>query len=164
MLSFARDIAQGMQFLVKNDIIHRDLKSPNILVFSNPDSPIPICKICDFGYVIPLALWPIIVDYYVMCESYELFQGCRLLCVARLVKFTNHTMQVTFAGTIAWIAPEMLSTQKVNSKTDVYSFAIVLWELITRAPPFANCTFGIHRTHVSIKLLRTSSHAFASAC
>ncbi len=48
VVSFARDIATGMEFLTSQSIIHRDLKSPNVLVCSN-GLDIPVCKICDFG-------------------------------------------------------------------------------------------------------------------
>nr|CAD1840297.1 unnamed protein product [Ananas comosus var. bracteatus] len=43
-------------------------------------------------------------------------------------------------GTYRWMAPEMIQHRPYNQKVDVYSFGIVLWELITGMLPFANMT------------------------
>lgn len=47
-------------------------------------------------------------------------------------------------GTVSWIAPEVFAQRKYNERADVYSFGIVMWELITRqvppprGPPFSS--------------------------
>ncbi|KAH9301727.1 hypothetical protein KI387_013310 [Taxus chinensis] len=43
-------------------------------------------------------------------------------------------------GTYRWMAPEMIQHRSYNYKVDVYSFGIVLWELITGMLPFQNMT------------------------
>eukprot|EP00252_Welwitschia_mirabilis_P008679 TRINITY_DN2072_c0_g2_i1.p1 TRINITY_DN2072_c0_g2~~TRINITY_DN2072_c0_g2_i1.p1 ORF type:complete len:405 (-),score=55.13 TRINITY_DN2072_c0_g2_i1:617-1831(-) len=43
-------------------------------------------------------------------------------------------------GTYRWMAPEMIQHRAYNAKVDVYSFGIVLWELITGMLPFQNMT------------------------
>ncbi|KAH9305389.1 hypothetical protein KI387_009793, partial [Taxus chinensis] len=43
-------------------------------------------------------------------------------------------------GTYRWMAPEMIQSRPYNHKVDVYSFGIVLWELITGMLPFQNMT------------------------
>lgn len=43
-------------------------------------------------------------------------------------------------GTYRWMAPEMIQHRPYNFKVDVYSFGIVLWELITGMLPFQNMT------------------------
>ncbi|XP_009409582.2 serine/threonine-protein kinase STY13 [Musa acuminata AAA Group] len=43
-------------------------------------------------------------------------------------------------GTYRWMAPEMIQHRPYNQKVDVYSFGIVLWELITGMLPFPNMT------------------------
>jgi serine/threonine protein kinase len=42
----------------------------------------------------------------------------------------------TQVGTYAWMAPEVLEQRPYDERADVYSFAIVLWELLTRQEPF----------------------------
>jgi len=79
-------------------IVHRDLKSNNILVCNNHD-----LKITDFGV------------------SREL----------------DHATQITVAGTYAWMAPEIIRNEACNEKVDVWSYGVVVWELLTREIPFA---------------------------
>jgi len=43
-------------------------------------------------------------------------------------------------GTPLWMAPEVMMFQKFNEKADVYSFGIILWELLTREIPFKHHT------------------------
>ncbi|KAF5733571.1 hypothetical protein HS088_TW16G00011 [Tripterygium wilfordii] len=47
-------------------------------------------------------------------------------------------------GTLPWMAPELLngSSSKVSEKVDVFSFGIVLWELLTGEEPYANMHYG----------------------
>ncbi|KAJ6288870.1 hypothetical protein OIU76_024782 [Salix suchowensis] len=47
-------------------------------------------------------------------------------------------------GTLPWMAPELLngSSNKVSEKVDVFSFAIVLWEILTGDEPYANMHYG----------------------
>jgi serine/threonine protein kinase len=39
-------------------------------------------------------------------------------------------------GTPLWMAPEVMAGEIFNEKADVYSFGIVLWEILTRLEPF----------------------------
>ena len=43
------------------------------------------------------------------------------------------------AGTFHWMAPEVLqSDNNYTHKADVYSYGIVMWEIMSREPPFKN--------------------------
>lgn len=92
--------AYGMNYLhTKNPpLIHRDLKSANLLVDDSYN-----IKISDFGL-------------------------CR-------VKAYSETMTGN-CGTYQWMAPEILRNSYYNEKADVYSYGIVLWELISGECPY----------------------------
>jgi len=48
------------------------------------------------------------------------------------------------------MAPEVIAGYKYTEKADVFSFGIILWELLTRQPPY----IGIDGTEVSLKVVR----------
>jgi hypothetical protein len=64
------------------------------------------------------------------------------------VKAATQTMTGN-CGTVQWMAPEILASQKYTEKADVYSFGIMLWEFLTRACPYD----GITGVQVAIAVL-----------
>ena len=45
-------------------------------------------------------------------------------------------------GTYQWMAPEVIKSQKYTEKADVFSFAIILWEIASREPPYRSILLG----------------------
>ncbi|KAF8668292.1 hypothetical protein HU200_052348 [Digitaria exilis] len=102
ILKIATSISKGMDYLHQNDIIHRDLKTANILIGHDQ-----VIKIADFG-------------------------------VAR--HGSPEGQMTAETGTYRWMAPEIINHKPYDSKADVFSFAIVLWELATSKVPYDNMT------------------------
>ncbi|CAH2306055.1 mitogen-activated kinase kinase kinase 13 [Pelobates cultripes] len=98
LVDWSTGIAGGMNYLHLHKIIHRDLKSPNVLV-THTDT----VKISDFG------------------TSKEL---------------SDKSTKMSFAGTVAWMAPEVIRNEPVSEKVDIWSFGVLLWELLTGEIPY----------------------------
>ncbi|XP_077128240.1 mitogen-activated protein kinase kinase kinase 13 [Ranitomeya variabilis] len=98
LVDWSSGIASGMNYLHLHKIIHRDLKSPNVLV-THTDA----VKISDFG------------------TSKEL---------------SDKSTKMSFAGTVAWMAPEVIRNEPVSEKVDIWSFGVLLWELLTGEIPY----------------------------
>eukprot|EP00193_Tetraselmis_chui_P020973 CAMPEP_0177795104 /NCGR_PEP_ID=MMETSP0491_2-20121128/26032_1 /TAXON_ID=63592 /ORGANISM="Tetraselmis chuii, Strain PLY429" /LENGTH=866 /DNA_ID=CAMNT_0019317867 /DNA_START=27 /DNA_END=2627 /DNA_ORIENTATION=- len=100
-LRMALDVALGMRYLHSRKplIVHRDLKSPNLLVAKDWT-----VRLCDFG----------------------------------LSKLKSNTFLSTKStgGTPEWMAPEVLRNEPANEKSDVYSFAVIMWELMFYKEPW----------------------------
>ncbi|TDG45265.1 hypothetical protein AWZ03_008327 [Drosophila navojoa] len=98
LVSWSKQIALGMQYLHSHKIIHRDLKSPNILISTNE-----VVKISDFG------------------TSRE---------------WNEISTKMSFAGTVAWMAPEVIRNEPCSEKVDIWSYGVVLWEMLTCEIPY----------------------------
>ncbi|MCI4377074.1 hypothetical protein PGIGA_G00199290 [Pangasianodon gigas] len=111
------EILEGMIYLTDNQVIHKDLKPENILV----DEHFHI-KIADLGLA-TCQTWSRLTRE----ESRRQSRGGRRSCVVA-------------AGTLCYMAPEHLESINTRSteKSDVYSFAIVVWVVLASQEPYEN--------------------------
>jgi TPR repeat protein/serine/threonine protein kinase len=99
------DIASGLHHLHQHAVIHRDLKSLNVLLDSNGRA-----KLADFG-------------------------------LSTLKASSSSDTSGGLKGTVLWTAPELFKRgAKATTASDIYSLAMVLWELASRKVPFAEAT------------------------
>ena len=97
-LKWARQISYGMAYIHKLGIVHRDLKSSNILFTDEMEA-----QICDFGHSRPME---------------------------------NSTYASRIVGTWRWMAPEVANEDAISKMCDVFSFSMVVWELMEHKVPF----------------------------
>jgi serine/threonine protein kinase len=103
-------VCQAIQHAHLKGVIHRDIKPSNILVTLNDGVPVP--KVIDFGIA-------------------KATRG-------RLADNTLYTAQDQFIGTPAYMSPEQASGSglDVDTRSDIYSLGVLLYELLAGQPPF----------------------------
>jgi len=126
-LKIAIQLAEALEAAQEKGIVHRDLKPANIFVSSRGQ-----VKILDFGLakVTPLA---------------------RRMGAADETPTTagsgpgseNLTMTGDIVGTVAYMSPEQLRGEKIDARTDLFSFGAVLYEMVTGRPAFAGASSGV---------------------
>ncbi|XP_057568057.1 mitogen-activated protein kinase kinase kinase 10 isoform X2 [Hippopotamus amphibius kiboko] len=134
----AEQVARGMNYLHSDapvPIIHRDLKSINILILEaieNHSLADTVLKITDFG----------------------------------LAREWHKTTKMSAAGTYAWMAPEVIRLSLFSKSSDVWSFGVLLWELLTGEVPYREIdalavAYGVAMNKLTLPIPSTCPEPFA---
>jgi serine/threonine protein kinase len=117
-LELFRRVCEGVQHAHQKAIIHRDLKPSNILITEVDGRPVP--KIIDFGVAKALS--------------------------QRLTAETMFTQLGAIVGTPEYMSPEQAEStgEDIDTRTDVYSLGVVLYELLTGALPLDYRKLAFH--------------------
>ncbi len=106
------DICKAVQHAHQKGIIHRDIKPSNVMVTLHDGKPVP--KVIDFG----------------IAKATQ----------QRLTEKTLFTEFKQFIGTPEYMSPEQaeMSGLDVDTRTDIYSLGVLLYELLTGTTPFGD--------------------------
>jgi serine/threonine-protein kinase len=122
-----RAIANALDFAHSRGVIHRDIKPANVLLRS------PTKKI-TIDQPLPLDVEPILTDFGLV----------------RLLDSTLHTTTGSVSGTPTYMSPEQARGERAEKYTDIYSLAIILYEMLAGQVPFqADTTFGMLMKHIN---------------
>ncbi len=112
-LDIAIQGCEGLAAAHKKDIIHRDIKSENLMITNEG-----LVKIMDFG-------------------------------IAKLKGATKLTSSDSTLGTVAYMSPEQAAGEEVDQRSDIFSFGVVLYQLLTGQLPFK----GEHQAAIIYSIL-----------
>lgn len=130
VLHMAEQIAAGLAAAHKVNIVHRDIKSDNVIIDADG-----VPKILDFGLAKPVAPYqPEDKEESPDTVSQELTKAGKIV------------------GTVSYMSPEQIQGEPVDSRSDIFAFGILLYRMATGSLPFTG------ETQVSILAKILESH------
>src|SRR5262249_37719238 len=123
-LEIATQIAAGLVAVHKQKLVHRDIKSGNVMVSVEEEGAVT-AKIIDLGLAKPAPDAPV-----------------------------NATISISgvFAGTPEFASPEQVGGRSVDIRSDLYSLGVVLWEMLAGQTPFKGSLAEVTHRHQHARL------------
>mmetsp|Transcript_30583 Transcript_30583/g.69837 ORF Transcript_30583/g.69837 Transcript_30583/m.69837 type:complete len:723 (+) Transcript_30583:339-2507(+) len=105
-MTVAVGVASGLFYLHKMEYLHRDIKPSNVLLSGDLSSGSFVAKLTDFGLA------------------------------AKLNPASSEEELTAETGTYRYMSPEVIRHENYSYAADVFSYAMLIWELLTREKPF----------------------------
>ena len=120
-------LAGAIDYAHNQHVVHRDIKPANVLLRS-ATGPI------DENLPLPMDVEPVLTDFGLV----------------RLLDSSIQTSTGTVSGTPAYMSPEQARGDSVNERTDIYSFGVMVYEMLAGTVPFeSESSFGVLMKHLN---------------